>query len=245
MSLAVWPWPEIMAHRGAGHHAPENTLAALRTGHTLGYRMAEFDVKLSADHVPILLHDDTIDRTSSGAGTASTMPLAQLAQHDFGHWHGKQWAGEPIATLASIAAFCVAHGMHVNIEIKPSTGHEDLTGHTVAAAAHKLWQHAPLPPLLSSFSDVALAAARRGAPHLPRALLIQEQLPSNWQARAAALGCMGIHLEDKLATPTVVNTILTAGYALVVWTVNDASRAQALLQAGCHAVVTDTLKPFA
>lgn len=64
--LAAWPYPTHIAHRGGGHLAPENTLAALRTGVGHGFRMAEFDVKLSQDEVPFLLHDHTLDRTTDG-----------------------------------------------------------------------------------------------------------------------------------------------------------------------------------
>ena len=239
-----WPWPRCIAHRGAGVLAPENTLAAFRTGHAHGYRMAEYDVKLSADDIPILLHDDTVNRTTNGQGVAATSSLAQLSALDAGSWHGRQWAGEPIPTLSSIAAFSIAHHMHSNIEIKPSSGLEAHTGAVVARHAQTLWATASLPPLLSSFSEQALASARMAAPELPRALLIEGHLPADWARRARALDCLGINLDDKLASREVVTDILRAGHTLVVWTVNDADRARQLLDWGCHAIVTDTLKPF-
>ena len=68
MSVPAWPYPARCAHRGAGKLAPENTLAAIRHGAALGYRMFEFDVKLSADGVLVLMHDPTVDRTTSGHG---------------------------------------------------------------------------------------------------------------------------------------------------------------------------------
>lgn len=243
--MPTWPWPRIVAHRGGGTLAPENTLAAFEVGYQAGYRMAEYDVKLSADDVPILLHDDTVDRTSNGHGAASALDLSQLQQLDFGRWHGPQWAGKTLPTLQQVAAFCLAHGMHSNIEIKPSTGLEAHTGRLVARQAASLWASAPGSVLLSSFSETALAAARDAAPHLPRALLIENQLPSDWQARAHALGCLGINLDNALATEHIVKTILEHGYTVVIWTVNDLARAQELLRWGCHAIVTDTLKPFA
>ena len=67
---ASWPYPRWIAHRGAGKLAPENTLAAFKLGASLGYRMFECDVKLSADGVPFLLHDATLDRTTNGHGVA-------------------------------------------------------------------------------------------------------------------------------------------------------------------------------
>ena len=80
--LPAWPYPRLAAHRGAGKLAPENTLAALRLGHAHGYRMAEIDVKLSADGVAFLLHDDTLDRTSNGRGRADALTWRELAQLD-------------------------------------------------------------------------------------------------------------------------------------------------------------------
>ena len=70
MNRTRWPYPRFAAHRGAGKRAPENTLAALKLGHSFGYRMAEFDVKLSADGVAFLLHDSTLQRTTNGYGRA-------------------------------------------------------------------------------------------------------------------------------------------------------------------------------
>src|SRR5690606_25609649 len=93
----IWPYPEWVAHRGAGRVAPENTLAAFRLGASHGFRMMEYDVKLTADDVPILLHDDTLDRTSTGSGRAADFRFAELARHDFGAWHSAEYSGEPIA----------------------------------------------------------------------------------------------------------------------------------------------------
>ena len=81
-----WPYPRWIAHRGAGKLAPENTLAAFRLGAQHGYRMFECDAKLSADGVPFLLHDATLERTTNGQGTAGDLPLGALAQLDAGSW---------------------------------------------------------------------------------------------------------------------------------------------------------------
>src|SRR5690606_38729798 len=117
-----WPYPRLVAHRGGGTVAPENTLAAFRRGAANVLLMTEYDVKLSADDVPILLHDDTLERTSTGKGRAADMRYADMMRFDFGAWHGSDYAGEPIATLYSIAAYTLAKGIHSNIEIKPSEG---------------------------------------------------------------------------------------------------------------------------
>ena len=110
-ALPPWPYAKRAAHRGAGRLAPENTLAALRLGHAHGYRMAEFDVKLSADGVAFLLHDATLDRTTTGRGRADALPWRELSLLDAGSWHSAPYAGEPLPTLAAVARYCRANGV--------------------------------------------------------------------------------------------------------------------------------------
>lgn len=243
-----WRWPRLIAHRGGGTLAPENTLTAFRVGSAHGFEMMEYDVKLSADGVPILLHDETITRTSNGTGAAADLKMADLLRHDFGAWHSAAYAGEAIPSLYAVAAYTIANNISSNIEIKPSLGTDAETGSSVARTARDLWQAAPLPPLISSFSEIALAAARDAAPELPRALLIAGALPDDWQLRVARLGCIGLNLNHKHVTEMLVRAITSAGYSLAVWTVNDPARARQLLDWGCHAVVTDhiaTINPAA
>ena len=93
-NLPAWPYPRLCAHRGAGKLAPENTLTAMRVGHAHGYSMVEFDVKLAADNVAFLLHDATLERTTSGRGRADAMPWRELSRLDAGGWHSAKYAGE-------------------------------------------------------------------------------------------------------------------------------------------------------
>lgn len=241
----IWPYPQWVAHRGAGRAAPENTLAAFRMGAARGFRMMEYDVKLTADDVPILLHDDTLERSSSGRGRAADFRYAELARFDFGSWHSPAYAGEPVATLYGIAAYTRAHGIHSNIEIKPTPGMETHTGERIALLARQLWDGAELPPLLSSFSETALAAARDAAPELPRALLIAEELPHDWRERVSWLQCTGLNLNHRYTTQDIVQQVLDAKLSVAIWTVNDMLRARELLAWGCHAIITDEVETMA
>ncbi|HLV27775.1 MAG TPA: glycerophosphodiester phosphodiesterase [Burkholderiaceae bacterium] len=240
-----WPYPQLVAHRGAGRLAPENTLAAFREGARHGFRMIEYDVKLSADDVPILLHDDTLERTSNGTGRAADYRYADLSRFDYGAWHSIPYAGEPLATLYGIAAYTRAAGIYSNIEIKPSIGMEQHTGERIAQLAARLWEGSDLPPLLSSFSEVALAAAGDAVPELPRALLIEEELPQDWRARVARLGCRGLNLNHRYVTREIVRDIRGEGLSLAIWTVNDSARAHELLDWGCNAIITDEVETMA
>lgn len=239
-TLPAWPWPRMIAHRGAGKCAPENTLAAFRLGAGFGYRAFEFDVKLSADGVPILLHDDTLERTSSGRGRASDLGFGALAQLDAGSWHSPGYAGEPIPALAAIARFTLANRFAVNVEIKPTSGQEEETGHAVAEAVAGLWAGSSIPPLLSSFSEPALAAARAARPELPRALLL-DSMPADWLARLRALDCIALDADHRLLDARIIDAAHAAGYRVLCYTVNDANRMETLFAWGIDSLITDAV----
>ena len=244
-SNSNWNYPQLIAHRGAGKHAPENTLAAMRLGAQHGFKMMEYDVKLSQDGVAILLHDDTIDRTSNGTGLASDYTLVELLGFDFGAWLNPKFTAEPILSLNTMAAFSIAQGICSNIEIKPETGLEAETGARVARLAKELWQQADTPPLLSSFSEIALEAAKLAAPDLPRALLIEDHIPSDYLERLARLDCVALNIDTKLTNYDLVQKTRAAGYEVCVWTVNDPARAKELIEWGCAGIVTDAIDVIA
>ena len=238
-SHSDWPYPKLIAHRGAGRHAPENTLAAMRKGVSHGYTMMEYDVKLSRDGIALLLHDDRLDRTSNATGNAADKTWAELSVVDAGSWHSAQYAGEPIPSLHAIAAYTQANHILSNVEIKPHTGLETETGKQVALLVRQLWQGSAVPPLLSSFSEDALQAAMEVAPELPRALLLEDEVPTDWQERAQRLQCQGLNLNDKHTTRQIVEDMRAAGYTVAIWTVNNEARARELLSWGCNAIFTD------
>lgn len=238
--LPLWPYPKLCAHRGAGELAPENTLAAFRLGYEYGYRMVELDVKLSADGVAFLLHDETLDRTTNERGRADALTWRQLSLLDAGAWHSPAYAGEPPATLMAVARWSRAHDVLVNIEIKPTPGRERATGAAIALDARTLWAGAPVSPLMSSFSEAALDAAREAAPELPRAWL-GEELPGDWRERVVRLGCIALDLKETLLTQQRIDEIHTAGLRVATWTVNDPARAQQLIEWGVDTVITDAV----
>lgn len=241
--LRPWPYPLWIAHRGAGKLAPENTLAAFRLGASHGYRAFECDVKLSADGVPFLLHDATLQRTTSGAGTAAQHRWGELARLDAGAWHGPSYAGEPLASLDSIAAYCIANNFALNIEIKPTPGDEVATGQAVANEVARLWAGRLVPPLLSSFSAAALQAARDADASWPRALLL-DHLPERWLDQARALGCVAVVTDRTLMDAAILARLHGAGLRGLVYTVNDAAEAQRLIGIGIDGIITDAVDRF-
>ena len=239
----AWPYPFWIAHRGAGKLAPENTLAAFRLGASHGWRMFECDAKLSRDGVLFLLHDDTLERTSNGQGIAGEQRWAALSQLDAGAWHSRQYAGEPLLTLERLAHWCLANHLLLNLEIKPSPDTDAATGEAVAQAVARLWQGQPVMPLLSSFSTTALHAARRAAPALPRALLL-EALPPDWLTQARALDCMAVVAEHTLWNAETVGAANAAGLRTLSYTVNDAAEADRLMALRTDGIITDRVDFF-
>jgi glycerophosphoryl diester phosphodiesterase len=235
-----WPYPLWIAHRGAGPLAPENTLAAFRTGAAHGFSAFECDVKLSADGVPFLLHDATLKRTTSGRGRAGRQSWHVLSQLDAGSSHGSAFAGEPLPTLRAVAAYVRANGFAVNLEIKPTPGTEAATGAAVAREARRLWRGGGVPPLLSSFQPTALKEARLEAPDLPRGLLLSA-LREGWLAQAQALGCVVVATEYRLMTAEVAGALRAAGLHAWCYTVNDAAEAARLMALGIDGLVTDAV----
>lgn len=269
-SVADWPYPRWIAHRGAGLLAPENTLVAFRLGASLGWRAYECDVKLSADGQPFLLHDTTLGRTlrwpvlqepqdEEGADDgfdlltpdtlAGELTWAELSRLDAGSWAGRRFAGEPLPTLEAIAAWCLAQRHALNIEIKPTPGDETRTGRRVATVARRLWADAVTRgrspwPLLSSFRADALAAACEAAPELPRALLLDSLWEDCFDV-AERLDCVAVVMNHQLLDgPALVQRAHSDGLKLLVYTVNDPLRAEQLLGWGVDGLITDAVDRF-
>ena len=242
--MKPWPYPLWIAHRGAGKLAPENTLAAFRVGAAHGYRAFECDVKLSADGVSFLLHDATLERTTSGLGTAGVRSWSELSRLDAGGWHSRGFAGEPLPTLEATARYCVRNRHALNVEIKPTPGDAQRTGRIVALEAARLWAGQAMRPLLSSFDAEALEAARLAAPDLPRALLL-DTLRDGWFDLAQALGCVAVVTNHALMDAALIGRLHRAGLRALVYTVNEAAEAQRLMGLGIDGMITDAVDRFA
>ena len=238
-----WPYPLWIAHRGAGKLAPENTLAAFRAGAGFGYRMFECDVKLSADEVPFLLHDATLERTTSGSGEAGKLTWQALSELDAGSWHSEIYAGEPLPTLENIVRFCLRNRHHLNVEIKPTPGTAKRTGEVVAHHLAQHWDSDAVPPLLTSFEVAALESARSAQPQLPRGLLLHALWPG-WLDRARALECVAVATNHTLWSEASVASAKQAGLRLLSYTVNDENAAKRLLALGMDGIITDRVDLF-
>ena len=241
--MPSWPYPFWIAHRGAGRLAPENTLAAFRVGAGHGYRAFECDVKLSANGVPFLLHDATLQRTTRERGIASERPWAELSHIDAGGSHSRAYAGETIPSLEAIAGYCLRNGFALNVEIKPMPGAEAQTGRVVAQEAARLWADAAVKPLLSSFRADVLAAAQAAEPALPRALLL-DTWRAGWFEETQALACVAVVANYGILDGESIARIHAAGMRVLTYTVNDPATARWISGCGIDGIITDAVDRF-
>jgi glycerophosphoryl diester phosphodiesterase len=242
--MKEWPYPRIVAHRGGGSLAPENTLAAIRLGQSLGYRMHELDVKLSRDDVAILLHDEKLERTTNARGRAADRDWKSLHALDAGSWHSEAFRGEPVPGFEEAARLLRSKGTMAHIEIKPTPGFDAHTGRAVADLTRSLWADAKVPPVFSSFSFEALMAAKETAPAIPRGWLVSEFTDADWD-RLAALDAAALHTNWRNFSTRDVAPLHERGYRIMLYTVNDVATARSLLEAGVDGVFTDSLREFA
>lgn len=250
----MWPYPKVVAHRGGGTLAPENTLAAMRSGLQHGFHAVEFDVMLARDGVPVLMHDAVFGRTVRGVGKVADFSAEELTAMDAGSWLGPQFAGEPVCTYRQVLEFCRRNGIWMNIEIKPAEGFEIETGRVVAQVTEEFFSaevaaHAahgrdawadPALPLLSSFSFAALRAAQVAAPDIPRGFLT-DVIEDDWQERLQELDAVALHTNHKYLSPMQAQSVSQAGYGLFCYTVNTPTRAREILGWGVDGFCTDRI----
>jgi glycerophosphoryl diester phosphodiesterase len=239
-----WPYPTLIAHRGGGKHAPENTLAAMKTGRAHGFLAVEFDVKLSHDSVAFLLHDDSLERTTNGSGNAREHSIAQLELLRANKGHEAAFPDEPVPRFTAVAKYLHGLGLLANVEIKPCPGREAETGRLVTELAAELWRDRFVKPLLSSFSADALTAARAASADLPLGVLCEKPDDTHWQL-AASLNAVSLHCDQQYADGNLVREAHGRGLRLMVWTVNDVERAFELMRLGVDGLFTDELAAMA
>jgi glycerophosphoryl diester phosphodiesterase len=237
----IAPLPRLIAHRGALLHAPENTLPSFEAAARLGATWVEFDVQRSRDGRLFLLHDETLERTTDGRGLATSKDWSELAALDAGAHFDARFAGTRLPTLEEVLEACARLGLGANIEIKPAAGNDEVLGREVAQAVARLWSARLPPPLLSSFSDAALRAAREAEPELRRGLCV-EALPADWWSRMRAAEATSLHPDQSRLTRPLAASVKARQIPLLAWTVNTAPRAAVLRSWGVDGFFTDRVQ---
>jgi len=211
----------IVGHRGAAGLEPENTLRSFARAITLGVDAVELDV-YSVDGQLVVIHDDTLERTTNGRGAVMDTPFDALRRLDAG-------AGELIPTLDEVIDL-VAERVAINIELKGDG--------TAVPVARCLEARPNAEILVSSFEHAELGHFRRESPNALVAPLFHKPSAQMFDV-AAALGAWSINLSGRLATPELLREVARRGYRSLVYTINDRSTALALRDAGASGIFTD------
>ena len=243
MQPGPWPYPRVIGHRGGGALAPENTLSGIRKAAEMRVGGVEFDVMLSSDKVALLMHDETLERTTSGRGSVAATPWSILAGLDAGAKFGARYRGERVPTFEQAGNLCIELGLWANIEIKPASGFERDTARIAAKIAADLWAGAARKPLLSSFHEACLEVAREVAPGFALGYLTDRVAPG-WREPARRLGCASVNCNWEQLTEAQAREIKDSGFWLMCYTVNDPVPARRLFSWGVDAIFTDRLELF-
>ena len=226
----------VIAHRGASGDAPENTLAALRLAINQGVACVEIDVSISADRIPFVHHDHSLDRCTTGTGLLCEHSAEDLDTLDASKGM-PGFTGEPLPRLSAVIELLESRAIGLNLEIKPKEGLEKQTVEAICTLIEARWpSHLPL--VFSSFSWVSLSYAKQRLPLVPRALLVGA-IPDDWQSLIVTYDCRNIHCSGNSLTADQTSQLRQAGLGVYCYTVNDLSLAQSLLNFGAHGVFTD------
>lgn len=238
-------FPLVIAHRGGGDNAPENTLEGFKKGRELGFLAGECDAKLTCDGACVLLHDDGLERTGGIAKMAADMTKEEIVACDVSLGH-PDFKGVTVPLMRDVIDFCKESGMGINVEVKPSPGTDEETALVVAEAAIARVGDSGIPLLFSSFSLKAMETLRDNYPEAKRALLL-ERWPSDKMVmdHLDSLDCMALNLDDNLTTKERVKLVIDSGRSLLIWTVNDPQRAKELVDWGVTGIITDSKEVLA
>lgn len=235
MSLKL---PKIIGHRGACGYAPENTLESIKTAAEMGVEWVEFDVKLTKDEVPILFHDESLERTTNGAGLVAEALYEDIQSLEAGSWYADGFTGIKVPTLEEAIEVLVKHNLGVNMEIKPCPGREKETAEVALDIMSQYWDdHDKL--LISSFQHVSLETAMEMAEDWHRGLLLPEEWPENWADLADYLDVSTVNVHGNTVTQNQVEDIIDLDKPVLAYTINDPQLARKLQGWGVDGFFTD------
>jgi glycerophosphoryl diester phosphodiesterase len=222
----------VIAHRGASTYAPENTLAAFDLALRMEAHHIELDVDMTSDGHLVVIHDDTVDRTTNGSGPVASHTLAALRALDAGSWFGAQFAGERIPTFGEVLARYKGRA-HLHIEIK---GRSPLLSRRTADAIREHGMEGQV--TVTSFQGARLEEMRACAPALPTGWLVREASdPIIVQARA--MGATQLCPHARAVTPELVRRLHTEGFVVRVWGVATEELMQQVVQAGADGMTVN------
>ncbi len=236
--------PRLIAHRGAKNRAPENTLAAINEAAKCGAGWVELDVQLTKDNVPVVIHDRTLERTTSGSGKVKSIDSKSLTSLDAGRWFDARYKGEKVPLLLDDLDLCQKLNLGVNLEIKTYETSIHNTVLRTLAVVDKFGRDFEEKLLFSSFDTRVLSIIRNLAPTSPRGLLV-DNFQSDLAADLSECDCFSIHPAISfLKNQTTIEKVLSFNVPIIPYTVNDTNTAKRLAELNINTFITDEPKIF-
>jgi glycerophosphoryl diester phosphodiesterase len=226
----------IAGHRGDRSVAPENTLPALQGALDSTLDFVETDIQLSADGIPVLIHDETVDRTTDGTGAVADLTFSQLRALDAGSWYSPAFAGVVVPSLDEFLAIFASSSKQALLELKGFWTEDEIrlvVGKVAASGAkHRV--------TFASFDFTTIVNLRSVAPEIPR-VVIQKLLPADPVGLAEYFGAIAILTSPRAleASPNAVAEMHEAGLGLLLYTLNSKQRWSEALALGVDGIVTD------
>lgn len=207
----------VVGHRGNAAGAPEDTLVSEVSAQKVGARVLEFDLHMTSDGVPVVMHDDTVERTTDGTGDIGDLTLAQIQQLDAGSWFSSAFAGTSVPTFEQILQFASGTDAIILPELKEAVWTTDQV-RTVADLIRKY--HMTDRTMFQSFYQSVLQTAQQVAPDIARAALVNDA-PPDPVGYIASFGGQGLLPKNTAVTKDLVTTLHDAGLSIIVWTVDE------------------------
>jgi glycerophosphoryl diester phosphodiesterase len=234
------PKPLIVAHRGYSARYPENTLAAFEAAKQAGAHMVELDVSLTKDRRLVVMHDDTVDRTTDGSGVVRQMTLEQLRRLDAGSWFDPRFAAERPPTLAQVLDLARGH-LAVNVEIKPEAVEAPGPADAVERQIVNLVRDMGMPDevLISSFNWSVLARIRQMAPEIAVGLLSWDPVDRRLREWWPRIDGFAWHPAYRVVTPSQVEILHALGARVFPFAVGGKIDVSGLLAMGVDGLILD------
>ena len=231
--------PLIIAHRGASRLAPENTIAAFNLAVELGADAVELDTMLTADGIPVVIHDKTLERSTNGSGKVSSKTAKEVRQLNSVTQADSEYSGEKVPTLEEVF-FAVGSKILINVELKNLSSPYDNLVKIVIGLIRDMDLSGRV--LLSSFNPLALIQAKRIGPEIRRAALVGGGPRIIRGFMEMATDYSALHPEVSLVSQNLINKHHASGRIVNVWTVNDEVEMMRLLAMGVDGLITDVPK---
>lgn len=234
----------IAGHRGAASLAPENTLSGFKKALYSGVKWIELDTQLSADNIPVIFHDETVNRCTNGQSKVADLTFEQLTALDAGSWFSEEFADEKIQSLAQTLVFFMANDLSMNLEIKIHHDHQvqPLIDEVAKVLEAINFPHEKL--IISSFSVLALEYGRQVMPTV-RLGYITDHDPLPMIIKLNALNLYSMHLDYKIVTQEMAKKVIQTELKLIIWTLNDLQQASKFRDWGVDMIITDKPDVFA